>query len=105
MAVMMELSGAGEATTRAAGSSWLLELRKNTLTGTKAFGCVVVVVGGCGFRRSKGTFDEGMGLGAFCVGMAQPAATKATTRKAGTAMRRLTPHHPPARSRSGAPGA
>ena len=102
----MELSGAGEATTRAAGSSWLLELRKNTLTGTKVFGCVVVVVGGWGFRRSKGTFDEAMGLGAFCVGMAQPAATKAATAtKAGTPMRRLTPHHPRARCRSGAPAA
>ena len=98
MEVMTAVSGAGAATTRCAAVSWLLELRKNTLTGTRddGFGWVVVVVGRCGSSRSNGTFDGAMVLGALWVGMAQPAATEgqhATSERPASARRRrrLTP--------------
>ena len=72
--------------------SALPELRKKTLTGTSdvGVGTVVVVVGRCGLRRWKGTRDDDMVLGLLCVGMAQPAATIATTPSSSAAARRLT---------------
>src|SRR5271167_483182 len=96
MEVMMAVSGAGAATTRGAAVNWLLELRKNTLTGTRddGFGWVVVVVGRCGSSRLNGTFDGAMVLGALCAGMAQPAARKATPTRRAAARRGLTLHRP-----------
>src|ERR1700722_18878088 len=100
-----EASGAGAATKRCTAVSALVALRKNTCTDTYDVGfgwVVVVVVGGCGSRRSKGTFDGPMVLGELWVGMAQPAATTASVASASTAMvmRRLTPaHHPRPRRR------
>ena len=108
MEVMTAVNGAGAATTRAAAVSWLLELRKNTLTGTRddGFGWVVVVVGRRGSSRSNGTFDGAMVLGALCVGMAQPAARKATptTSTPRAARRGLTRHHPHRPRRAGPAG-
>ena len=100
---MIAVSGAGAATTRCTGSNWLVELRKNTLTGTRddGFGCVVVVVGRCGSSRLNGTFEGAMVLGALCVGMAQPAAANATTSSPSATLRRLTPHRPARHRRTG----
>src|SRR5580692_9513698 len=107
MEVMMAVSGAGAATTRGADVNWLFELRKNTLTGTRddGLGSVVVVVGRCGASRSNGTFEGAMVLGAPCVGMAQPAARKATATRSMPSRptrRRLT-RRPPHRHRRAAP--
>jgi len=48
-------------------------------------GCVVVVVGRWGSSRPKGTFEADIVLGELWVGMAQPAATKATRTAASAA--------------------
>src|ERR1700734_1259296 len=106
MEVMMAVSGAGAATTRGPDVNWLFELRKNTLTGTRddGLGSVVVVVGRCGASRSNGPFEGAMGLGGPCVGMAQPAARKATATRSMPSrptLRRLT--RPPHRHRRAAP--
>src|ERR1700684_1635113 len=107
MEVMMAVSGAGAATTRGADVSWLLELRKNTLTGTRedGFGSVVVVVGRCGSSRSNGTFEDATVLGALCVGMAQPAARQAAATRSTPARptRRRITRRPPPRPRRAAP--
>src|ERR1700722_2679240 len=107
MEVMMAVSGAGAATTRGVDVSWLLELRKNTLTGTRddGFGWVVVVVGRCGSSRSNGTFEGAMVLGALCVGMAQPEARKVTATRStpGRTKRRRLTRRPPDRPRRATP--
>src|ERR1700677_4362046 len=109
MEVMIAVSGAGAATTRGAAVSWLVALRKNTLTGTRddGFGWVVVVVGRRGSSRSNGTFDGAMVLGALCVGMAQPEASKAAPTRSSpraAARRGLPRHRPHHRGRAGREG-
>jgi hypothetical protein len=63
---------------------------KYTWTDTSDFGWVVVVVGRCGSNRFEGTFEAGIELGSFCVGMEHPVATPASARSNAAASSRLT---------------